>query len=95
MLGIPRPDLTLILHVPARIGQGNVDQKAMRAYLSGATRDVHEADVSHLERAAQTYREMCALFPGFKLIECAPGGRMLSIPEVHELIWEHVQGVLQ
>lgn len=94
VFGIPRPDMTLVLHVPAHIGQQNVDQKAVREYLSGASRDVHEADVSHLERAAQTYVEMCELFPDFRLIACAPKGALLSVPEVHELIWEQARNII-
>ncbi|MBI1961208.1 MAG: thymidylate kinase [Parcubacteria group bacterium] len=94
VFGIPRPDVTLVLHVPPRIGQQLVSQKAAREYTGGASHDAHEADVSHLEAASQTYREMCALFPDFKLIECAPDGRMFSIEAVRELVWEHVTKII-
>ncbi len=94
VFGIPRPDVTLVLHVPPSLGQQLVGQKAIREYLSGASRDVHENDFEHLERASHTYREMCVLFPDFKLIECAPDGRMFSIEAVRELVWEHVTKII-
>ncbi|MBI1961085.1 MAG: deoxynucleoside kinase [Parcubacteria group bacterium] len=91
---IPRPDLTIVLHVPPEVAQTLVDQKAARGYTSGASRDAHEADLNHLARASETYREMCALFPDFKLVECAPDGRMFSIEAVRELVWEQVTKII-
>ena len=95
VFGIPRPDATLILHVPARLAQELVAQKAAREYARGKSHDLHEEDVLHLEAAERTYLEMCGLFDGFELIECAPDGRMFSPEAVHELIWEQVRSVLK
>ena len=50
VLGIPRPDLNIILLVPPGMSQTNIDQKATRAY-TPLKRDIHEADEIHLERA--------------------------------------------
>ncbi|MBI3626839.1 deoxynucleoside kinase [Candidatus Uhrbacteria bacterium] len=89
--GIPRPDLNIILHVPAETAQILVDKKGHRDYVGGQKRDIHEADLGHLQRAEKTYLQIAQSFPGFVLVECAPGGQLLSIEEVHKLIWEKVE----
>lgn len=86
---IPQPDLTIILHVPAKTAQQLVDQKTTRAY-TDKKRDLHEADLHHLEQAEQTYIEMARTFPNYTLIECAPGGILLPLETVHAKIWEAV-----
>ncbi|MEK7608714.1 MAG: thymidylate kinase [Patescibacteria group bacterium] len=88
VLGIPRPDLTVILHVPAKISQKLVDKKGKRKYIGGAKRDIHEADLSHLKQAESAYIEMAKAFPGeVRLIECVKNGKLLSIEDIHELLW--------
>jgi dTMP kinase len=85
---IPKPDLNIILHVPAAIAQELVDKKTERQYLGGKKRDLHETDLDHLQRTEQVYDELAKLFPkDFTLIECAPNGKLLSIEEVHEKVW--------
>lgn len=87
-LGIPKPDLNVVLHVPAGIAQKLVDRKGRREYLGGARRDIHEADLRHLERAERTYLEMAKLFPkDFKLIRCVEGGKLLSMERIEERLW--------
>ena len=54
-LGIPVPDLTLFLHLPAEIGQMLVDSKSQRDYLHGQKRDIHELDLNHLKNAERAY----------------------------------------
>jgi len=95
ILGIPRPNLTLVLHVPAAIAQRLVDGKGKREYVGGAKRDIHEADLQHLKLAEQTYLSMVRTFPrDFKLVECFEGNRLLSIGEIHERVWAIVKKYL-
>ena len=85
---IPKPDLNIILHVPAQIAQGLVDKKSERQYVGGKKRDLHETDLGHLQRTEEVYQQLAALFPNdFTVIECAPDGKLLSIEEVHEKVW--------
>ena len=92
ILGIPKPDLIVVLHMPARTAQKLVDQKGSREYVKGVKRDLHEADITHLLQAERTYLEMARMFPrDFKLVECVERGRLLSILEVHEKIWRIVE----
>lgn len=92
ILGIPRPDLCIILHMPAEIAQKLVDKKAKRGYIKGKKRDIHEADINHLKLAEKTYLEIAGLFPKTHVVvECVEKGRLLSIDEVHEKIWKIVK----
>ncbi|MFI5240212.1 MAG: dTMP kinase [Candidatus Saccharimonadia bacterium] len=96
ILGIAKPDLNIVLHVPAAIAQTLIDQKAKREYIEQGKRDIHENDLGHLERAEQVYLEICEKFPKtFTKIECAENGNILSIEKIHERIWATVQLLLR
>lgn len=95
LFGIPRPDLNIILHVPAETAQKLVDQKGHRDYVGGKKRDMLEADLDHLKRAEKTYLQIAGQFPNFKLIECAPGGELLSIEAIHNLVWQAIEPLLK
>jgi len=85
---IPKPDLNIILHVPAEIAQQLVDKKTKRHYLDGKKRDLHETDLGHLKKTEEVYRQLAQLFPNdFTVIECVENGTLLSIEAVHEKVW--------
>ena len=94
MLGIPRPDLSLVLRVPAEIAQKLVDKKDERSY-TDKKRDIHEADINHLKKSVEVYDNLCELFPkDFKQLDCVRGGKLMDIEKVHNLIWETVSPML-
>ncbi len=96
ILGIPKPDLNIILHMPARMAQELVSRKAKRDYIAGKTYDIHEADLAHLANAEKVYLQMAEWFPDdFTIVECAPGGKLLSIDEIHEKVWDKAQAVFE
>lgn len=84
--GIPRPDLNVILHVPADVSISLIDGR-------GNVKDGHE-NVEHLRRAEATYLELARSFPGFVLVECVRDGRLLPREEIHELVWAEVSKAL-
>jgi dTMP kinase len=95
ILGIPRPDLNIVLRMPPAQAQAFVDQKTQRSYIATGNRDIHEDNLDHLERADKTYDEICKLFPDtFVQIECVAGGQVRPLKQiqadiqslVHELI---------
>jgi len=94
LFNIPRPDLTIILHIPAEEAQKLVDQKESREYLNTGTRDIIEGNLDHLKRAEQTYLEMCEEFHDFELIECMENGRLLSVEEISELVWAKASKII-
>lgn len=94
LLRIPRPSRSIVLRIPADTAQQLVDQKPARAYTDRA-RDLHEADLAHLHQAVEVFDDMCQLFPkDFVRIDCVRGGKLLSIEEVNNLLWEKVVPLL-
>lgn len=94
MLGIPRPDISLVLRVPAETAQQLVDNKAKRDY-TDKKRDLHEADINHMRRSVEVYDDLCNLFPkDFKMLDCVRNGQLLSIEKVSELVWSAIEPYL-
>ncbi len=94
MLNIPRPTQSYVLRVPATIAQKLVDQKDTRSY-TDKKRDIHEADLKHMEKSVQVYDELCGLFPkDFKSIDCVRNDRLLSIDQIHEQLYSTIRSNL-
>lgn len=95
IFGIPKPDLNIILHVPAEMAQKLVDKKSAgdRKYVNGKKRDLHEADLKHLKNAEKVYLEIARLFPNTKLVECVSHGKLLTPAEVNNKVWELVRRI--
>jgi dTMP kinase len=95
IFGIPKPDLNIILHVPAAVAQKLVDFKTaeQRQYANGKKRDLHEADLKHLRNAEKVYQEIAKLFPNTKLVECVKDGELLSPGDIHNKVWELVRRI--
>lgn len=94
MLDIPRPDKNYVLRVPADIAQKLVDQKDARSY-TDKKRDIHEADLQHLEKSVEVYDDLCQLFPkDFTRIDCVRSGKLMDIESVHEQLWKTLEPLL-
>lgn len=88
MLGIPRPNLNLVLRVPAEIAAELIEQKDKRSY-TDKKKDLLEADLEHQQKSVEVYDDLCNLFPkDFTRIDCVRSGKLLSIDAVHQLVWE-------
>lgn len=96
LLGIPKPDVTVLLHVPADVGFDLIAKKDERAYLNGKVRDIHEADREHLHAAEEAYLSLVTMddTENWRLIECMENNTLLSIEEVHERLWKLVRPIL-
>jgi dTMP kinase len=94
MLHIPRPTTSIVLRVPAETSQKLVDQKGQRSYTE-KKRDIHEADLQHLQRAVDVYDDMCQLFPkDFSRIDCTREGTLLDIETISAIIWQKIEPIL-
>ncbi len=94
MLKIPRPDRSIVLRVPAEIAQKLVDQKDARSY-TDKKRDLHEADLSHMQRAVEVYDDLCHLFPkDFVRVDCVRDEKLLEIDTIHKLLWQAIEPLL-
>jgi len=87
VLGIPKPDKTIVLIMPTQHMQANVDKKAARSYTE-LKRDIHEANADHLDKAKANFEELCELYPNeFTAIRCTDSsGAMRSIGEIQNEI---------
>ena len=95
--GIPKPDINIVLHVPAEISYKLVGKNHTREHrgVGNEARDIHEVDFAYQKRAEEVYLEIAALYPAeFEVIECAPQGTLLSPDEIHGLVWRSIQKVL-
>jgi dTMP kinase len=86
---IPRPDANIVLFVPPATAQTLVGQKTARRYLFGKKRDLHEADLDHLTRSYESYRDLVRLYPNeFFPVECVENGVLLPIENIQARIWD-------
>ncbi|MCA9352873.1 deoxynucleoside kinase [Patescibacteria group bacterium] len=96
IFGLPCPDLIVYLDVPVAITQELLVQKGnkeSKEYLNGA-RDQHEEDVDHLENAKESALKIVAENNMWVQINCAPGGTMRSIDDIHEDVYQVVATLL-
>ncbi len=90
---IPRPDLSIILHVEAELAQ-ELAHKRQRLDWKGKTKDIHEDKIEHLKHAEQIYLEIANNFPDFKLINCTRNKKILEREEISNLIWSTVSKII-
>ena len=48
-----------------------------------------------LRAAEQTYLEIADMFDGFSLIECVENDQLLTIEQIHQMVWSAIQPILQ
>lgn len=96
ILSIPKPDINIFLHMPAKIAYDLIAQKGVREYLGSKKRDIHEQDITHLQTAEKVYKEIVKLFSkDFKTIECVSNNKLLSIDEIAQKVWKIVSRLLK
>lgn len=91
IFGLPKPDISIILHVTPKISQELVDKKGEREYLHGKRRDIHEDDLRHLSDAEHAYLQIAETFKEYRLVECVKENRILPPQEIHNKIWQVLQ----
>lgn len=87
---IPKPDLNIILHIPADKTYELVQERAKKEDIKY---DLLEKDLEHLKRAEQVYLEIAKLFPNTKLVECMGDGELLKPHQIHNKVWELVRRI--
>lgn len=85
VLGIPKPDKTIVLVMPTEHAQANVDKKDARSYTE-LKRDIHEANADHLDKAKANFEELCDLYPDeFTAVYCTDEtGTMRAIDDIQQ-----------
>ncbi len=96
VMGVPKPDLNLIIMIDPETAQRNVDKKAAREY-TNQQRDIHEADTEHLRRTYDTYNLLAETYPDeFRIIDGIDSetGWMRSVESIQADIRQHVKPLL-
>jgi dTMP kinase len=91
LYGLPVEDLVVYLSVPAPEAQKLVGLKATRSYTT-KSRDLHEADVNHLEQTAKVYNQL-ATAPNWARIDCInlQTGVLYSPEKIHQEVIKLVE----
>ncbi|MDE2312405.1 MAG: thymidylate kinase [Patescibacteria group bacterium] len=90
IFGIPKPDLIIILNVPA---EAAVQMLRLRGGDQKHKDAMHETSLEHLRSSYQTYLEISRLFPNAKQVNCVEGLELLSPDQIHNRIWELVRRI--
>ncbi|MCL4405337.1 thymidylate kinase [Patescibacteria group bacterium] len=89
---IPKPDLNIILHVPAEVAAQLIAERNRR---SGKRKDLHESDLPYLKRTEEAYQRVALSFPrDFVVVECVEDSHLMGVDDIHEKIWEIVKSNL-
>ncbi len=87
-LGLPVPDLYLILDMDMEAASENVLKKGFRDYVGGESKDVYESTDGIQEGARRAYRSFADRLPNARLINCMGPDGLLSIREIGNKIDE-------
>jgi thymidylate kinase/thymidylate synthase ThyX len=92
MLGIPRPTTSIVLRVDAETSKQLID---LRSIKDNRPKDIHESDITHLERSVEVYDDLCTLFPkDFIRIDCVRSNTFMTRENIHELVWNSILPLL-
>lgn len=80
LLGLPKPDQTIFLHVPT-----DYSQKLKCKRQDEQMDDENEKDADYMENVERTYIELSELYH-WNRIECVENGEIKSIEEIHQEI---------
>ncbi len=87
---VPKPDLNIVLHVPAKIA-AKLATKRNGERMGGVT----GADNGNGKAEEEAYSEIAALFPeDFEVIECAEDGVILPMEKIHDNVMAAVRKTL-
>lgn len=92
IMNIPKPDLVLVLHVPAEFNEKLVSQKQTLF----AVEKNHELGLEHLKNAENAYLWLAQKYPDdHKVVECVENETLLSPEKVHEKVWSIINKFLK
>ncbi|MDP6671168.1 MAG: thymidylate kinase, partial [archaeon] len=79
---LPKSTITVYLDVPVEISQGLMESE-------GREKDLHEQNPAFLKRAQEIYLSL-AKQSDWERINCVKDEKLLSIEEIHEMVWKAV-----
>lgn len=91
LLGIPAPDLVILLDVPIEITKNLM---AVRCEECGVGTDIHEADIGFLKLSRESARQAAQLL-GWKTVLCTQGNKMRPVDDIQTEVLTIVKTLLK
>jgi dTMP kinase len=89
---LPRPDLVILLDLPAATAQKLIAKKSPRAYTDKSA-DLQEADGGYLAAVREMYRELAVEQPHWKTVPCLNQDTLRSIEDISDEIFSIVKSM--
>jgi dTMP kinase len=86
---IPKPDKTFILNLDSSLAQDR-SKKRHRIDWKGKVRDIHEENISHLQKSQKIFLEIAAHYPNMKLINYNQDGKILNKDEINNILFHQI-----
>lgn len=90
LLGLPKPDAVIFLKMPPELSAKMIGKRCEE---TGAKRDIHESDLTHLERSAAA-ADYAAAHGGWITVDCAPGGAYRTREDIASEIAAALSGLV-
>ena len=98
LFGIPKDDCVILLNMPPEMGQKLKEQRLKEQNglsSNGSEKDIHESNAEYLRKSYDTALQV-ADYLGWKVVNCVDSeGRLKSIEEIHNEIYDIVQSVFE
>ncbi len=86
IFNLPKPDLVILLDLPANTAQQLIAKKSARNYTDKPA-DLQEADGGYLAKVRAVYRELAETTPGWQIVNCLQSDSLRTIEEIGEEVF--------
>ena len=87
---LPKENLVIFLYVPIEISQKLLVKKqgqAVRRYVKGQAKDIHEADVTYQAKVLQLYLDLAKRYKHWEIVSCVDKkGKLLDKEAIHKKV---------
>jgi len=90
LLGLPKPDAVIYMDVPVDTA---VEQLRKREGATNTKGDIHETDIEYLRKCHECARAAAEYYKWTR-IDCIKNGRMRTVEDIHEEIYNFLKEVL-
>lgn len=91
ILGVPKEDRVICLHVPTSIASKLNLKKGQRSHLKKMRKDIAERDLHHQKSASDMYIQLSKRLKHWRLIKCLDRkGNLLPIASIHQKVVQSI-----